>query len=215
MVIWFICVAKPGMQSSIAWHIKVTLGNTQDQQHKHFTTKRTEKMWRCAHLRGLKLNESIVLWLPCLQQGKFQPKPQFSITRVVTQKIATTQGVPIIPLGCFPTILQVIRPNPRKQHKCPMGGEPTQKFRRWITQTDDSQKRNKKSFLSWNFKVSEGNEVLQRNSCTVAQTAHKPQSLLPPSTLSQTNFVETKLKTKYMGKEFQSNKRKNWKPWGL
>jgi hypothetical protein len=27
--------------------------------------------------------------------------------------------------------------------------------------------------------------------------------------------VETKLKTKYMGKEFQSNKRKNWKPWGL
>jgi hypothetical protein len=64
-----------------------------------------------------------------------------------------------------------------------MGGEPAQKFRRWITQTDDSQKRNKKKILSWNFKVSEGNEVLQRNSCIVAQTAHKPQSLLPPSTL--------------------------------
>lgn len=64
-----------------------------------------------------------------------------------------------------------------------MGGEPTQMFRRWITQTDDSQKRNNKSFLSWNFKVSEGNEVLQRNSCTVTETAHKPQSLLPPSTL--------------------------------
>lgn len=124
-----------------------------------------------------------MLRLPCLQQGKFQPKPQFSITRVVTQKIATTQGVPVIPLGYFPTILQVIRPNPKKQHKHPMGGEPAQKFRRWITQTDDSQKRNKKSFLSWNFKVSEGNEVLQRNSCIVTQTALKPQSLLPPSTL--------------------------------
>jgi hypothetical protein len=63
-----------------------------------------------------------------------------------------------------------MRPNPRKQHKCPMGGEPTQQFRRWITQTDDSQKRNRKSFLSWTFKVFEGNEVLQRNSCTVAQS---------------------------------------------